>query len=137
MHAHHHQLPSVVAAAQPPATLPTRQSTGAGVCTVRGCGCRRAQLALLQGRAFRAEGALGVALVNSMKGSTVAVVSSLFFCRGPQPGQCLTLASSLSAITVTAGEALLTRPTCCAQEAVMGHSTLQATPPARSAPSPS
>ena len=61
-----------------------------------------------QGRAFRAEGALGVALVNSMKGSTVAVVSGLLFCRGAHPGQCLTLASSLSAATITAGAPRLT-----------------------------
>ena len=38
-----------------------------------------------------------------MKGSTVAVISSLLFCRGLQPGQCLTPASTLSAATVTAG----------------------------------
>ena len=42
----------------------------------------------LQGRAFRAEGALGVALVNSMKGSTVAVVSSLLFCRCAAAAGC-------------------------------------------------
>lgn len=48
------------------------------------------------------EGALGIALMNSMRGSTVAVVCSMLYC-STNPGQCLTVGSSMSALMITIG----------------------------------
>ncbi|MCJ1422623.1 hypothetical protein MMC29_000503 [Sticta canariensis] len=58
---------------------------------------------IVQGRAFRLEGALGIALVNSMKGSSVAVVCSMLYCSATSPGSCLNPGSSLSAVMITLG----------------------------------
>ena len=60
----------------------------------------------MQGRAFRLEGALGIALVNSMKGSTVAVVAGALYCSASSPGACLTPLSTASAALITLGGVL-------------------------------
>jgi hypothetical protein len=56
-----------------------------------------------QGLVFRLDGALGVGLVNAVRGATVAIASGLLFCRPDKPGQCLSMASATSAAVVTAG----------------------------------
>ena len=59
-----------------------------------------------QGRAFRLEGALGIALVNSMRGSTVAVLASALYCSASKPEACLTFLPSVSAAMITLGGVL-------------------------------
>ncbi len=51
---------------------------------------------------FSSEGALGVALVNVVRGATVTLAAGFLFCSN-SPANCLTLASGGSAAIIAAG----------------------------------
>ena len=55
---------------------------------------------------FRRQGALGVALVNAVRGAAVAVIVGLMFCSVEQPHLCLTMQSGVAAAVVTLGGVL-------------------------------
>lgn len=56
-----------------------------------------------QSRVLKSEGALGVSLVNSVRGAVIAVLVGLLMCSAEKPGLCLTLQSGLSAAVTTIG----------------------------------
>ena len=56
----------------------------------------------MQGLVLQTEGALGVGLVNAVRGATVSIMAALLFCRG-DASQCLTPRTALSATIITAG----------------------------------
>lgn len=58
---------------------------------------------LAQNGMFRAEGAIGVGVVNSVRGAVLAVVTSVLFCTPQQPVLCLTAQSGASAAVITLG----------------------------------
>ena len=60
------------------------------------------RLVNMQGLVLQTEGALGVGLVNAVRGATVSIMAALLFCRG-DASQCLTARTALSAAIITAG----------------------------------
>ena len=58
---------------------------------------------LAQALVFRAEGAIGVGLVNACRGAAITVVVSLLFCDPARAHLCLTRQTALSALVTTAG----------------------------------
>lgn len=59
-----------------------------------------------QSLVFKQEGALGVSLVNAVRGAAVTVVVGLLFCSKERPLLCLTMQSGVAACIVTAGGVL-------------------------------
>lgn len=57
---------------------------------------------------MQAEGALGVGLVNVIRGSSVTIVGGLLMCPAAQFWHCFSLSSIGSAIVVTSGGLLWT-----------------------------
>ena len=55
---------------------------------------------------FKHHGALGVTLVNAVRGAAIAITAAALFCSGSRPEMCLTRSSGLSAGLVTLGGAL-------------------------------
>lgn len=55
------------------------------------------------GVVYRTDGALGVGMVNAVRGAIIAVISGVWFCSAATPWQCLTPLSAASAAVVTAG----------------------------------
>ena len=55
---------------------------------------------------FRYHGALGVSLVNAVRGAAIAVCGNVLFCTRAHPEMCLNRSSALSAALVTVGGAL-------------------------------
>ena len=55
------------------------------------------------GIVYRSDGALGVGMVNAMRGATVALIAGVWFCSEATPWQCLTPWSATSAAVVTVG----------------------------------
>ena len=55
------------------------------------------------GMVYRSDGALGVGMVNAMRGATVALIAGVWFCSEATPWQCLTPWSATSAAAVTVG----------------------------------
>lgn len=58
---------------------------------------------LAQGWVFRWDGAIGVGVVNSVRGAVLTVVTHALFCRPDRPWLCMTPLSALSAAVTTAG----------------------------------
>ena len=58
---------------------------------------------LPQGQVMEVDGALGVGLVNVVRGSTVTLVAGIMSCALRRPWQCLSLGSLGSAAVVTCG----------------------------------
>lgn len=56
-----------------------------------------------QSRVFRSQGAIGVGIVNSVRGAVVTGLSALLFCSPATPYQCLNLYSATGAVVVTVG----------------------------------
>ena len=56
-----------------------------------------------QSKVLKSQGALGVSLVNSVRGAVIAVGAGLFLCSIEKPGLCLTLQTGLSAAVTTIG----------------------------------
>ena len=52
---------------------------------------------------FRADGAVGVGLVNAARGAVITVLMGLLFCSPAKPVLCLTPRSALSAAITTLG----------------------------------
>ena len=61
-----------------------------------------------QGKVMQTEGALGVGLINVVRGSTVTIVSGILFCPAGHFWQCFPVSSVGSAVIVTAGGVLWT-----------------------------
>ena len=57
----------------------------------------------VQGLVFRTEGAVGVALVNAVRGSTVSLLMGTLFCSSATPARCLHAWTGASAAVQTAG----------------------------------
>lgn len=58
----------------------------------------------VQSRVFKSDGAIGVGLINAVRGAILAVVTSLLFCsEDREPTLCLTYRSGLSALITTLG----------------------------------
>ncbi len=58
---------------------------------------------LAQGLVFRSDGAIGVGVVNSVRGAVLTVVTSALFCTPQHPWLCLTTLSGMSAAVTTLG----------------------------------
>lgn len=56
-----------------------------------------------QGLVFKAEGAMGVSLVNALRSATVALASQALFCSSARPWLCMTRQSSASVAITTLG----------------------------------
>ena len=57
----------------------------------------------VQGLVYRTEGAVGVALVNAIRGGTVSLMTGALFCRSATPNRCLSVWTACSAAVETAG----------------------------------
>lgn len=62
-----------------------------------------APCSFVQGLVFRTEGAVGVALVNAIRGGTVSLLMGTLFCSSATPARCLHRWSGASAAVQTAG----------------------------------
>lgn len=58
---------------------------------------------IAQSMVFKSDGAIGVGVVNSVRGAVLAVVTSLLFCEAGKPWLCLTRQSGASAAVTTLG----------------------------------
>ncbi len=59
----------------------------------------------VQGLVYRNEGAVGVALVNAIRGGTVSLLTGALFCSSAAPNRCLSGWTACSAAIETAGGA--------------------------------
>ena len=57
----------------------------------------------MQGLVYRTEGAVGVALVNAIRGGIVALLTGALFCSAAAPNRCLNAWTASSAAVETAG----------------------------------
>lgn len=58
---------------------------------------------LAQSGVFKSDGAIGVGVVNSVRGAALTVVTSVLFCSPERPWLCLSMQSGLSAAVTTLG----------------------------------
>ena len=56
-----------------------------------------------QSKVFKGQGALGVALVNAMRGAVIAAGASVLFCSPDRPKLCMNVQSGVSAVVTTIG----------------------------------
>ena len=57
----------------------------------------------VQGLVYRTEGAVGVALVNAIRGGTVSLLTGALFCSSAAPNRCVGAWTACSAAVGTAG----------------------------------
>ena len=57
----------------------------------------------VQGLVYRTEGAVGVALVNAIRGGAVSLLTGALFCSSATPNRCVSAWTACSAAVETAG----------------------------------
>lgn len=67
------------------------------------------------GIVYRSDGALGVGMVNAMRGAIIALIAGVWFCSEATPWQCLTPLSAASAAIVTSGSIMWVNATTLAK----------------------
>lgn len=67
------------------------------------------------GIVYRSDGALGVGMVNAMRGAVIALIAGVWFCSAATPWQCLTPLSAASAAIVTSGSIMWVNATTLAK----------------------